>query len=143
VSRGLYPFIRLVWADDSSNHEGVTAATSARIEIVSKIAANPASSLAAFSCINRNRRVAKDVETSISSRYPLRRRRHAHDPPNRPLLVSFDTNSYVAANRLLADSRPEGYAPSGAASIVAASLTELGVAIRTLWLRRRWICRRR
>ena len=37
VSRSLFPFIRLVWADGGYNHERVTAATSIRVEIVSKI----------------------------------------------------------------------------------------------------------
>ena len=38
VSRPLFPFIRLVWADGGYNHERVKAATHIRVEIVSKIA---------------------------------------------------------------------------------------------------------
>ena len=75
VSRSLFPFIRLVWADGGYNSERVTLATSIRIEIVSKIADQAGFVVLPrlwvverfFAWINRNRRLAKDVEATIKS----------------------------------------------------------------------------
>ena len=75
VSRSLFPFIRLVWADGGYNHERVTAATSIRVEIVSKIEGQSGFVVLPrrwvverfFAWINRNRRLAKDVEATIKS----------------------------------------------------------------------------
>jgi transposase len=75
VSRGLFPFIRLVWADGGYNSKRVTVATRIRVEIVSKIADQSGFVVLPrrwvverfFAWINRNRRLAKDVEATIKS----------------------------------------------------------------------------
>ena len=75
LSRKLFPFIRLVWADGGDNSERVTGATNVRVEIVSKIADQVGFVVLPrrwvverlFAWINRNRRLAKDVEASIKS----------------------------------------------------------------------------
>ena len=75
ISRTLFPFIRLIWADGGYNSERVTTATNVRVEIVSKIANQVGFVVLPrrwvverfFAWINRNRRLAKDVEASIKS----------------------------------------------------------------------------
>ena len=75
VSRTLFPFIRVIWADGGYNSERVTTATNVRVEIVSKIANQVGFVVLPrrwvverfFAWINRNRRLAKDVEASIKS----------------------------------------------------------------------------
>ena len=65
----------MVWADGGYNSERVTGATNVRIEIVSKIADQVGFVVLPrrwvverfFAWINRNRRLAKDVEASIKS----------------------------------------------------------------------------
>ena len=75
ISRGLFPFIEKVWADGGYNHERVTQATSITVEIVSKITAQTGFVVLPrrwvverfFAWINRNRRLAKDVEATLKS----------------------------------------------------------------------------
>ena len=75
VSRPLFPFIKLVWADGGYNHQRVTAATSITIEIVRKqpnqvgFVVLPRRWVVErfFAWINRNRRLAKDFEATIQS----------------------------------------------------------------------------
>lgn len=75
VSRRLFAFIRLVWADGGFKHERVTDATPIRVEIASKIAGQSGFVVLPrrwaverfFAWINRNRRLAKNVEATIKS----------------------------------------------------------------------------
>ena len=75
VSRPLFPFIKLVWADGGYNHERVTAATNITVEIVRKqpdqvgFVVLPRRWVVErfFAWINRNRRLAKDFEATIQS----------------------------------------------------------------------------
>lgn len=65
----------MIWADGGYNSEHVTTATNVRVEIVSKIADQVGLVVLPrrwiverfFAWINRNRRLAKDVEASIKS----------------------------------------------------------------------------
>ena len=75
ISRSLFPFIEKVWADSGYNHERVTLATNIKVEIVSKITGQSGFVVLPrrwvverFSAwINRNRRLAKDVEATLKS----------------------------------------------------------------------------
>jgi len=75
VSRSLFPFIKLVWADGGYNHERVTTATSITVEIVRKqpdhvgFVVLPRRWVVErfFAWINRNRRLAKDFEATVNS----------------------------------------------------------------------------
>jgi hypothetical protein len=75
VSRSLFPFIRLVWADGGYNHGRVTSATNSRVAVVSKIAGQTGFVVLPrcwfvepfFAWINRNRRLAKDAEATLKS----------------------------------------------------------------------------
>ncbi len=75
ISRGLFPFIEKVWADGGYNHERVTRATNITVEIVSKINGQTGFVVLPqrwvverfFAWINRNRRLAKDVEATLKS----------------------------------------------------------------------------
>lgn len=75
ISRSLFPFIEKVWADGGYNHERVTQTTTIRVEIVSKIAGRSGFVILPrrwvierfFAWINRNRRLAKDVEATPKS----------------------------------------------------------------------------
>ena len=75
ISRGLFPFIEKVWADGGYNHHRVTEATRITVEIVSKIAGQSGFVVLPrrwvverfFAWVNRNRRLAKDVEATLKS----------------------------------------------------------------------------
>lgn len=75
ISRSQFPFIEKVWADGGYNHERVIQATSIKVEIVSKITGQSGFIVLPrrwvverfFAWINRNRRLAKDVEATLKS----------------------------------------------------------------------------
>ena len=75
ISRGLFPFIEKVCADDGYNHDSVTQASTITDEIVSKIAVQsgfvvlPWRWVAVWllEWINRNRSIAKDVVATLKS----------------------------------------------------------------------------
>lgn len=75
ISRGLFPFIEKVWADGGYNHHRVTEAIRITVEIVSKIAGQSGFVVLPrrwvverfFAWVNRNRRLAKDVEATLKS----------------------------------------------------------------------------
>lgn len=75
VSRSLFPFNRKVWADGGYNHERVTQTTSIKVEIVNKRTRQHGFVVLPrrwvverlFAWINRNRRLAKDVEATLKS----------------------------------------------------------------------------
>lgn len=75
ASRSLFPFIEKAFADSAYNHERVTAATPIKVEIVRKIADQVGFVVLPrrwvverfFAWINRNRRLAKDVEATVKS----------------------------------------------------------------------------
>ncbi len=75
ISRCLFPFIEKVWADGGYNHERVTQATSTRVEIVNRITGQTGFVVLSrrwvverfFAWIDRNRRLAKDVEATLKS----------------------------------------------------------------------------
>jgi transposase len=75
VTRPLFPFIEHVWADGGSKHERVTEATNILVEIVRKQPEQVGFVVLRkrrvverfFAGINRNRRLAKDFEATISS----------------------------------------------------------------------------
>jgi transposase len=75
MSRPLFPFIELVWADSGYNHERITTATSIKVEIVRKqpdqvgFVVLPRRWVVErfFAWIGRNRRLAKDFEATIQS----------------------------------------------------------------------------
>ncbi len=75
ASRPLFPFIEKLFADSAYAHERVTTATSITVEIVRKIADQTGFVVLPrrwvverfFAWINRNRRLAKDVEATLNS----------------------------------------------------------------------------
>jgi transposase len=75
VSRPLFPFVEHVWADSAYNHDRLMAATEITVEIVTKqhgqigFVVLPRRWVVErfFAWINRNRRLAKDFETTIKS----------------------------------------------------------------------------
>ena len=75
VSRNLFPFVRLVYADGGYNGDRAADATNIRVEIVSKIEGQSGFVVLPrrwvverfFAWINRNRRLAKDVEATLKS----------------------------------------------------------------------------
>lgn len=75
ASRPLFPFIEKAFADGAYDHERVRGATSVKLEIVRKIADQTGFVVLPrrwvverfFAWINRNRRLAKDVEATLNS----------------------------------------------------------------------------
>lgn len=75
ASRPIFPFIEKLFADSAYDHQRVSTATSITVEIVRKIADQVGFVVLPrrwvverfFAWINRNRRLAKDVEATISS----------------------------------------------------------------------------
>jgi transposase len=75
ASRPYWPFVQLVFADSGYQGPRVAAATSIRVEIVRKLEGQVGFAVHArrwvverfFAWINRNRRLAKDVEATIAS----------------------------------------------------------------------------
>ena len=75
ASRSLFPFIKKLFADSAYDHERITTATSITLEIIRKIADQTGFVVLPrrwvverfFAWINRNRRLAKDVEATINS----------------------------------------------------------------------------
>jgi len=75
ASRALFPFIQRLFADSAYDHDRVRTATSITVDIVRKIADQTGFVVLPrrwvverfFAWINRNRRLAKDVEATINS----------------------------------------------------------------------------
>ena len=75
ASRPIFPFIETLFADSTYDHERVSTATSITVEIVRKVADQIGFVVLPrrwvverfFARINRNRRLAKDVEATINS----------------------------------------------------------------------------
>ena len=75
ASRALFPFVTKPVADSAYNHGRVKDATDIAVEIVTKITAQTGFVVLSrrwvverfFAWINRNRRLAKDVEATIKS----------------------------------------------------------------------------
>ena len=75
ASRPIFPFIEKLFADSAYDHDRVRIATGITVEIVRKIADQVGFVVLPrrwvverfFAWINRNRRLAKDVEATISS----------------------------------------------------------------------------
>lgn len=75
ASRSIFPFIEKLFADSAYDHDRVSTATSINVEIVKKITDQVGFVVLPrrwvverfFAWINRNRRLAKDVETTINS----------------------------------------------------------------------------
>ena len=75
ASRASWPFVQLAYADTGYQGPRVAAASSIRVEIVRKIKGKVGFTVHArrwvverlFAWINRNRRLAKDVEATIAS----------------------------------------------------------------------------
>jgi transposase len=77
ISRTLFPFIRLVWADGGYNSEPVTAATNIRVEIVSKIAGQ-----VGFVVLPRRWVVERFFASPKMSRHPSNPKRLSSMPPH-------------------------------------------------------------
>jgi transposase len=75
ASRPLFPFIEKLFADSAYDHDRVRSATSITVEIIRKITGQTSFVVLPrrwvverfFAWINRNRRLAKDVEATINS----------------------------------------------------------------------------
>ena len=103
ASRGSFPFIEKVFADSGYAGEKVAKATVIAVEIVCKnpdqvgFAVQPRRWVVErfFAWINRNRRLAKDFETTIAlgARLPLCRLHHAPRPQTGTAIMTFETES--------------------------------------------------